>query len=123
MYTLEYLSSIIINNICTFQLKRNLENSTKYNLYILNKEPVNLDFIKSEKDWRISINNFPYNLEKDIVHYVLWFNSPEERSIEEIENVINRINPVPVWFINSIENRSIKTFFHVHIFTKNFNFI
>ena len=123
MYTLEYLSSIIINNICTFQLKINLENSTKYNLYILNKEPVNLDFIKSEKDWRISINNFPYNLEKDITHYLLWFNSPDERSIEEIESVINRISPTPVWFINSVENRSVKIYFHIHIFTKNFNFI
>jgi hypothetical protein len=104
-------------------MKRNLENSTKYNLYLLNKEQIDLNFIKFDKDWGITINKFPYNLEKDIFHYVLWFNSSEERSIQEIENVINRINPKPVWFINSVENRSVKTFFHVHIFTKNFNFI
>ena len=120
MYTLEYISSIIINHICTFQLKRNLENSTKYKL---NGNPINLNFIKSEKDWGIAINDFPYNLEKDITHYVLWFNSPDERSIQEIESIINRISPRPIWFINSVENRSVKIYFHIHIFTKNFNFI
>ena len=97
-------------------MKRNCENSLKYSEFLKNNGKINLNF---DKEWVIKLNDFPYNLENDIFHYVLWFNSPEERNIDIIEKIINiYFDKLSIWSINLIENRSNVRFFHVHIFTK-----
>jgi len=72
----------------------------------------------SNNKWVITLNDFPYNVTPDIIHYVLWL-PHENYSNEHIDIIINNAfknYETKVWFINIPKYRSIKSIYHAHVF-------
>lgn len=61
-------------------------------------------------------NNFPYNLEHKLEHYILWYHGTWEAFEENYKNLCKRHNPALYW-INLKEHRSVETP-HAHIILK-----
>ena len=118
-------------HICNIELKRTTEinllykkyretiaNNSKFDLikYIFNKD---LNKLKPS-DWVIKLNDFPYDTEKDIIHYVLWLPSIDytEKSIQKIIDSEFSDYKNVVWFTNVPKLRSIKNIYHAHVFVK-----
>jgi len=79
--------------------------------YILNTILHNLKY-------KITINLFPYDLEKNISHYILWISPNHKLSKNEVESIIKNyfVHKKFICYKNKIEARSIKTIVHYHIF-------
>jgi len=77
-----------------------------------------LDTILHNLRYKITINRFPYDIEKNISHHILWI-SPNYKLVKiEIESIITNYFGYKkfICFKNKIETRSIKTIEHYHIF-------
>lgn len=78
---------------------------------------------KLDNKWRIRLsrNQFSYNLESSISHYVLWSSKPLR--INHINLLLKneaRFKDLEyVWFINYKNARSIKDIWHIHILVNN----
>ena len=90
---------------------KSLENASKVSETIWSK------YLKY-KEYNIVLNDFPYDLEKNIEHYVLWSRKRlENDSIEKIlKQEFKNLNIV--FFENPEYLKSIKDIFHIHIFVK-----
>jgi hypothetical protein len=77
-----------------------------------------LDTILHNLRYKITINRFPYDLEKNISHHILWIFPNHIILKKDIENIINTFFGYKkfICYKNKIEARSIKTIEHYHIF-------
>ena len=77
-----------------------------------------LDTILHNLRYKITINRFPYDLEKNISHHILWIFPNHIILKKDIENIINTFFGYKkfICYKNKIEVRSIKTIEHYHIF-------
>ena len=79
--------------------------------YIMN------NIIKSNK-YIIVDNTFPYDLEENIEHNLLWVNPETVLSESDVEDIINEVYSDNIYFRNIPKNQSVKGIVHYHIFTK-----
>ena len=94
--------------------KKNIGNYDKYllNTYLNNQL------------YNLQLNKFPYDLEKNIIHYVLWLNPIIQESFihnrKFIYTILKKYIPdKPFLFhMNLPENRSIKSIPHYQVFIK-----
>jgi len=92
------------------------KNTINVSDYILNQ-------IIQESPFQLSLNQFPYHLEKDIHHYVLWIHPQVDisnKSVQVIlENLKNELGfDELVYFENNYQDRSIKDIKHYQVFFK-----
>ena len=82
-------------------------------------------YLKSErKNYKITLNDFPYNLKYDIMHYILWCN-PNIGKIKFNNKIwIDKIitssfpNKEYICWANITKNQSVKGIPHYHVFIK-----
>jgi len=116
--------SIDENHICKIQMPRKEEVLNNYK-----KFRENLDYEAFERSifnvninshYVITKNDFPYDIEPNICHYILWLK--EDQPLLEIEEIINNNFQINLknllYYRNSPENRSIASIVHYHIFYK-----
>ena len=79
--------------------------------------------VKQEGSKIISYNEnmFPYNLNKNIDHYVLWTTDDMDDKMEEVSKMISYYveGKKYMFYRNPPNSRSIPDLFHVHVFIKN----
>ena len=77
-----------------------------------------IDTILKKDKYRITTNLFPYKLDNNIGHYLLWI-SPDYKLLKnEVEDIIKKKfkNKKFICYKNKLEVRSIKTVEHYQIF-------
>lgn len=63
-------------------------------------------------------NKYPYDINKNIKHMVLWATVP--LNFDEIESIlIKELNQKFFWFEQNLINKSVKGIWHVHVFVRN----
>lgn len=112
-------------------LNRNDDIKKKYLLYNqTNKKNIFIENIKNHNEKYVFLkNDFPYNIDDNIKHYVLW--CKEKSSINNIENIITiKIRELInkkifskqeyefVFSYNVEKNKSIPEIMHYHVFIK-----
>ena len=116
------------DHICNLCLSRTQTVYEKYMNHLNNLKPdfdmytyifgTNNSNSNINNKWVITLNDFPYNVTPDIIHYVLWL-PHENYSNEHIDIIINNAfnkYKTKVWFINIPKYRSIKNIYHAHVF-------
>ena len=110
-------------------LSRNHFNSTRYYIhkFLLKKNNINIsDYISNKylknKKYYLVKNTFPYHLEKNILHLVLWINDFKITDIKqlikkELEKKYKKVYEF-LFFENPKHLRSINDIKHFHIFVK-----
>jgi len=110
------------NHICKIQMPRKKEILNNYKKFreTLDYEEFEKSIFEDNKSYSIRKNDFPYDIEPNINHYILWIKD-ESLSIEDIIYSSFKIDKKEdiLWYRNSPENRSIKTIVHYHIFLLN----
>ena len=110
------------NHICKIQMPRKKEILNNYKKFreTLDYEAFEKSIFEDNKSYSIRKNDFPYDIEPNINHYILWIKD-ESLSIEDIIYSSFKIDKKEdiLWYRNSPENRSIKTIVHYHIFLLN----
>lgn len=74
----------------------------------------------SDIKYVLAPNEYPYDVAKDIKHYVLW--SITSLTREFIDDILLKTFPYckdMFWFEQTKEQKSIKEIWHVHVFVKN----
>jgi len=68
----------------------------------------------------LRLNDFPYSLEDDIVHHILWY-STSTIPKKEIENILMSQLPCCeyLYFENPVHLRSIRSIHHLHVFSRH----
>lgn len=131
-------------------LERTGEMQASYEKHVMdlgNKNILVSDYIKNkyfsdnEKDkmCEISLNEFPYNIENNVYHLLLWFNPLHFNNDENLNDIKytkliesyvekainnklipynNNLKYEPIYFENHNFNRSIRAIKHIHIFIK-----
>ena len=71
-------------------------------------------------EYNLVLNEYPYDVEKDISHYVLWLTKDLTGKFEQIESILDEFLPNKeyIYYYNPIEHRSIPSVFHVQVFVK-----
>ena len=108
-----------------FKFKRSLFNSNRYlvHKFLLKKENIKLHnyitnkYLKNKK-YSLVKNDFPYNLEKNILHLVLWINDGEIIDIEEVIKKELKNNYEFLYFENPVNLRSVLEIKHLQVFIK-----
>jgi hypothetical protein len=105
------------------------ERSAEVNNYMANNR--NPNFIKNilehlkTKRYHIQLNDFRYDADNDVDHYIIWFN--DTLSFDEARDYVNchfkhDINVAEiVIFCNIEENKSIKFINHYHVMIRRIN--
>lgn len=119
------------NNPPSINIKRKKEIEEKYVLHKkkLKDKNINIEdyldnlLFKNNFKYIITKNDFPYNLENNIEHKLLWINPNyinlfNDKLINEIINMRMR-GKTYVYFENIDNNKSIKSIRHYHIFVNN----
>ena len=110
------------NHICKIQMPRKKEILNNYKKFreTLDYEAFEKSIFEDNKSYSIRKNDFPYDIEPNINHYILWIKD-ESLSIEDIIYSSFKIDKKEdiLWYRNSPENRSIKNIIHYHIFLLN----
>ena len=119
------------NNPPSINIKRKKEIEEKYVLHKkkLKDKNINIEdyldnlLFKNNFKYIITKNDFPYNLENNIEHKLLWINPNyinlfNDKLINEIINMRMR-GKTYVYFENIDNNKSIKSIRHYHIFINN----
>jgi len=107
-----------INKKYQKHIKKIKDRNINVNEYISNKYFTNKEY---DSDWVFVPNNFPYNLENGINHYLIWIN-PYKLKLSEID--IDRViienlgNKEYYYFENLNCNKSVNKVQHVHVFFK-----
>ena len=75
-------------------------------------------------DYNYRLNDFPYNTEETITHYILWINPKSyQKTSREVKSIIRGKVKVKnmnvIYFMNVPKNRSVMDIPHYHIFTKS----
>lgn len=71
------------------------------------------------KPWVLTKNGFPYKVENDILHLIMWHNSPN-RDMDGLKKIIEEVfqGSDYTWFANAEELMSVPAFFHGQVFIK-----
>lgn len=113
--------------LITIGRTKNIENKYLEHKLELKNKNINLDnyitskYFKDNQKYVFVENQFPYNVDKNITHYLLWFNPNNnnygitEKEIEEILNEI-LVGKTYIYFENMEHNKSIKSIKHIHVF-------
>jgi len=123
-YSWNFLKQFNFNPPLNNQLKRSTQIQKKYDNY--QKNPFNAIIFGRDLFYNNDIlmfikNRFPYNVDDNIEHYILFINPKLKKKFTDINiyKIIKqryvRNNPFIV-FENSPKNRSIKNITHYHIF-------
>ena len=83
-----------------------LDNQTEEQLY--NKLFIN------DSTWILTPNKYPYNFKDNTEHYVFWSKGPIDYSI--LENILSGLGRQYIYFENDMNNKSIKSINHAHVF-------
>ena len=85
-------------------------------------------YLSGDNDYNMTFNNFPYDMESGIVHYVIWFrlekfgdfnNAEEVRKIIKKYQEDNSVQFLDTVFFQNIERlRSVPGIPHIHVFTR-----
>ena len=84
-----------------------------------------LELFSNGNLYTIKLALFPYDIETNVQHYILWFSPFLKYKIYNDKNYIKKIinihfkNKNTVYFMNYHKNRSINKIPHYHIFVKN----
>ena len=72
-------------------------------------------------EYNLRLNDFPYNTEDNITHYILWINPKSDKKntlpVKSIIKLKLKVKNV-VYFMNVPKNRSVMEIPHYHIFAK-----
>lgn len=117
-------------NSPSIQINRTKEIENKYNehklLLLKNKISIH-DYIfkkyfNENCEYKFVNNEFPYNVDSNIEHILLWFNPNIKFKIdtEYIDNLLNELlfDKNYIYFENKDSNKSIKSIKHIHVFIK-----
>lgn len=80
---------------------------------------VNEYLFSDERPYVLTLNNFPYQIEKGLYNYILWINPIDSLDFKFVQTKIKEIFGEALIMQNPEYNRSIKEITHYHIFTKN----
>lgn len=106
-----------------------IQKKYEYEKYIIKKKGLNYDkyLLKKylhNKLYNLQPNKFPYYLEKNIQHYVLWLNPALKSKFIHNQKFIKSIlkeyisDKEFIYYMNSYENKSIKSIPHYQVFIK-----
>lgn len=108
-----------------FKRKSNIEVDYQKHLTILKRQEINVsDYIKSKafpnnEKYTFLKNNFPYDIEDGIEHWLLWLNPDFKISDLDIKKIVEeKMGTNSVYFCNIKANQSIPSIRHCHIFSK-----
>ena len=126
-YSWDFLLQFHLKPPGMFQLKRSIKVQKEYDKY--QENPFNNIIFSKNLFYNNDIfmfikNRFPYNIEYNISHYVLFINPKlKKKFTEENINIIIKRLFVPfnsfIVFENYPQNRSIKNITHYHVFILN----
>lgn len=125
----EYNKSLMVDNI--FKRKVEIQELYDNSKKLTNQYEYICKNIIKDNLYVIVKNRFPYDIEDDIEHYLIWFNPKYYKSWRRtiiydnkyIENIINNnklVNKSYIYFINGSNIQSIKNIQHIHIFMKKY---
>lgn len=140
MYTWEYLknniskNNIILSRLADIQQKYIVNKNNILKKYVTYEDFIKIKYLKF-KAYQINmkivaikhkdslglnfvLNKYPYNIQKNIKHYILFSIKP--LSITEQNIIINNLIPQYKFLniVNNISDRSIKNLWHCHVFVK-----
>ena len=127
VYTFEYLQHFNINKPpkSSKLISRTKDMHEKYLKYKPNQLNLMLELFSNGNLYTIKLALFPYDIETNVQHYILWFSPFLKYKIYNDKNYIKKIinihfkNKNTVYFMNYRKNRSINKIPHYHIFVKN----
>jgi len=93
--------------------KEKFQNDEQLQTYILSTY-----LNEGKKQWAIVKNDFPYNVDSNITHFLLWINPNNLLTKDKIDIIVKdfaKDNEV-VYFQNHVSMQSIKSIPHYHIF-------
>lgn len=73
------------------------------------------------EDFAITLNNYPYSLQEDIINYVVWLNPRTTLTDTKYQELLEHLRVVLGDFLikqNPMENKSVKGVEHFHVFSK-----
>ena len=127
-----YISKYSLENSPTESFGRELKIETEYKKFkqelklknISLKENIMTNYFNDGKKYILNLNKFPYNLDKEIQHNVLWinpnYNSEFINNNSKIYTLLKEIITKPfIVFKNSSTNMSIPDVIHYQVFIKN----
>ena len=114
---------------CGNNLYRSVDMQAKYFNYKLELMEKGINMTEEIYDKYLSnhvygfyLNSFPYDVDKNIKHYVLWFHPNFEYNNTLIKKLINfhidTTNNKFFFFQNKVEIQSVKDIPHIHVFTQ-----
>lgn len=134
MLTWESLS-ILHRNPPNFKITRDNEVQKRYDEFINKIKMNNIDINKyisdkflNNKNVNFTKNSYPYDIEEDCNHYIIWFENEYFNKItlcidenKIIDNIIKSKfkNNKYIYFENVDNNKSIKKIKHFHVFIKD----
>lgn len=94
--------------------KRHRQEHQQLGPYIMRK------YLRDHLRWTISDNAFPYHLDRNISHKILWINPAASLTAEEVKSIIHRyMQTMPyrdyIYFQNPMVAKSIPEIPHYHI--------
>jgi hypothetical protein len=126
MISWNYLSQFNEKNPPQETLYRKKEIQDKYETFRDSLDIPIADYLHSTlfsdqnyRDYNLRLNDFPYNMEETISHYILWIN-PTSKSLP-VKSIIQSKFKNFIYFMNVPKNRSVMEIPHYHIFTKKSN--
>ena len=124
----DFISQFSLKNPPTIQLGRKQSVQDSYSkkkkyLQFINKnihDHLMESLFSDNKEYRYLKNDYPYNLEDNIQHNVLWINPAynEKYNEEYIIHLLNSFDTEYIVFRNNPSNMSIPSIIHYHVFTK-----
>ena len=126
-YSWNYLIKYHFNPPTNTYLKRNTQIQKLYDKYNKTQQFEHFKknmFSNKNKYFNFMLNNFPYDIDKNISHYLIFINPLIKNKISDFDIYkIIRQNYIKkkqiIIFENEPKNRSIKNIRHYHIFTLN----
>ena len=122
----EDIKDINVNNPPNYRFMRKPEDEIKYKNYLISLQKKSLtphkniiDNIIGNNIYKLVKNTFPYDLDKEIDHWILWINPKNKLTFQEINNLLKNKFRNFVYFSNLEKNKSIKTIEHYQIFVCN----
>tara|TARA_Y100001972_G_C7651991_1_gene327929 strand:+ start:2046 stop:2393 length:348 start_codon:yes stop_codon:yes gene_type:complete len=100
-------------NAPKYGIIRHPEVQRKYDEDKTTEEELRKELFKNNEIWIMKKNKYPYYFKDNTKHYLIWFNN--EINYNLIDFLLRDYDKV-IYFENDIENKSIKTISHVHIF-------
>jgi len=125
----KYNKSLMVDNI--FKRKVEMQELYDNSKKLTNQYEYICKNIIKDNLYVIVKNIFPYDIEDDIEHYLIWFNPKyyknwrrtiiyDNKYIEKIINNNKLLNKSYIYFINGSNIQSIKDIQHIHIFMKKY---